>query len=81
MVVLVILGVIKLVDPLNNNVPPVDASYHLMVPVPDADNPTVPAPHLAALVPVGADGTVFIVAVTAVLVADTQPVTSFESNA
>ena len=72
------LGVVKLL-PLANNVPPVDASYHLMVPVPDADKLTVPVPHLAALVPVGADGTVFIVAVTAVLV-DVQPVATVESN-
>ena len=52
-----------------------------MVPVPEADKPTVPVPHLAALVPVGADGTAFTVAVTAVLVADTQPVALIESNA
>ena len=52
-----------------------------MVPVPDADKATVPVPHLAALVPVGADGTAFMVAVTAVLVADVQPVALIESNA
>jgi len=52
-----------------------------MVPVPLADKPTVPVPHLAALVPVGADGTAFTVAVTAVLVADTQPVATIESIA
>ena len=52
-----------------------------MVPVPDAEIFTVPAPHLAALVPVGADGTAFTVAVTAVLVADVQPVAFIESNA
>ena len=74
------LGVVKLL-PDSNNVPPVEASYHLIVPVPDADKPTVPVPHLAALVPVGADGTAFTVAVTAVLVADTQLGTLFESNA
>ena len=45
-----------------------------MVPVPDADKPTVPAPHLAPFVTEGADGTAFTVAVTAVLVADVQPV-------
>ena len=33
----------------------------MIVPVPDADKLTVPVPHLAALVPVGADGTAFIV--------------------
>ena len=66
--------------PLPNNVPPVDALYHLIVPVPDADKLTVPVPHLAALVPVGADGTAFTVAVTAVLV-DTQPEATIESIA
>ena len=67
--------------PLLNNVPAVDAVYHLIVPVPVADKLTVPVPHLAALVPVGADGTVFIVAVTAVLVADIQPEATIESIA
>ena len=52
-----------------------------MVPVPVADKTTVPVPHLAALVPVGADGTAFMVAVTAVLVADIQPVATIESIA
>ena len=52
----------------------------MIVPVPEADNPTVPVPHLAALVPVGADGTAFTVAVTAVLV-DVQPVATIESIA
>ena len=74
-----ILCVVKLF-PLPNNVPPVDAAYHLIVPVPVADKPTVPVPHLAALIPVGADGTAITVAVTAVL-SDTHPVTELESNA
>ena len=64
-----------------NNVPPVDALYHLIVPVPDADKLTVPDPHLAPSVPIGADGTAFTVAVTAVLVADVQPVATIESIA
>jgi len=51
-----------------------------MVPVPDADKATVPVPHLAALVPVGADGAAFTVAVTAVLV-DVQPEATIESIA
>ena len=51
-----ILGVVKLF-PVPNNVPPLDAEYHLMVPVPVADKLTVPVSHLEALVPVGADGT------------------------
>jgi len=73
------LGVIKLVDALNNSVPPVDASYQSTV-VPaalDADIVTVPVPHLELPVPVGAAGTVFTVATTAVLVADIQPVVVF----
>ena len=49
--------------------------------MPDADKPTVPVPHLAALVPVGADGIALTVAVTAVLVADIQPVEAIESIA
>ena len=72
-------GVVKLVDPLNSNVPPVDASYQSTV-VPatlDADIVTVPGPHLELLVPVGAAGTVFTVAATGVLVADIQPVVVF----
>ena len=52
MVVDEILGVVKLL-PVDNKVPPVDSEYHLMVPVPVADKVTVPAPHLAAFVPVG----------------------------
>ena len=51
-----------------------------MVPVPDADKPTVPAPHLAPFVTEGADGTAFTVAVTAVLV-DIQPGEATESIA
>jgi hypothetical protein len=73
------LGVIKLDNPLNSSVPPVDASYQSTV-VPaalDADIVTVPVPHLELPVPVGAAGTVFTVATTAVLVADIQPVVVF----
>ena len=73
------LGVVKLF-PLSNKVPPVESEYHLMVPVPFADKPTVPVPHLEAIVPVGADGTAFTVAVIIVL-SETHPVTSLESNA
>ena len=51
-----------------------------MVPVPDVDKPTAPVPHLVTLVPKGADGTSFTVAVTAVL-PETHPVTTLESNA
>ena len=73
------LGVVKLVDPFNSSVPPVDASYQSTV-VPaalDADIVTVPVPHLELPVPVGAAGTVLTVATTAVLVADIQPVVVF----
>ena len=51
-----------------------------MVPIPVADKPTVPDPHLAALVPVGADGTASTVTVTAVL-SEAHPVTVLESKA
>ena len=74
------LGVVKLF-PLPNNDPPVSATYHFIVPVPVADKLTVPVPHLTAPVPVGADGAAFTVAVTSVLVADTQPVAAIESVA
>ena len=67
--------------PLLNNVPDVEALYHLIVPVPVADKVTVPVPHLDAFVPVGADGIALTVAVTAVLVADIQPVAAMESIA
>ena len=73
-----ILGVVKLF-PVPNNVPPVDAEYHLMVPVPVADSVTIPVTQFTTPVPVGADGTGFTVAVTAVL-ADTHP-GAMESNA
>ena len=74
-----ILGVVKLL-PVSNNVPSVDAEYHLMVPLPVADKPTVPVAHLAPFVPVGVDGIALTVAVTAVL-SETHPVTVLESNA
>jgi hypothetical protein len=74
-----ILGVVKMF-PLSNKVPPVDAEYHLMVPLPVADKPTVPVEHLAPFVPVGVDGIGLTVAITAVL-SETHPVTVLESNA
>ena len=74
-----ILGVVKLF-PVSNIVPPVKSEYHLMVPVPVADSVTVPVPHLAPFVPVGADGKALIVAVTAALL-DTHLVASMESIA
>ena len=72
------LGVVKLF-PLPNNVPPIESEYHLMVPLPVTDSVTVPVPHLATLVPVGADCTSLTITVTAVLF-ETHPVTALESN-
>jgi hypothetical protein len=55
----------RLVD---NNVPPTDASYHRNVPfvVDVADSTTEPAPQFEPFVPVGAAGTAFTIALTAV---------------
>ena len=73
------LGVVQLVDPLNNNVPPVDALYQSIVsPAPGvADNVTVPVPHRDALVAIGIDGNALMVAVTATRDADVQLVVVF----
>ena len=75
------LGVVKLVVPVPpaRTAPPDAAAYQSMVsPAPGvAEMVTVPVPHLEAPVPVGATGTAFTVAVTAVLVAETQPVVVF----
>ena len=46
-----------------------------------ADILTIPVEHLAPLVPAGAAGNALTVAVTAVLVADTQPVVVFLASA
>ena len=79
------LGVVNEVtpDPLVNTEPPLEAAYQSIVsPEPDvADILTVPVEHLDPFVAVGADGTAFTVAVTAVLVADIQPVAMIESIA
>ena len=60
-------------------VPPVEAAYQSIVsPAPAlADIVTVPVPHRELSVPVGALGIAFTVAVTAVLVAEVQPVVVF----
>ena len=73
------LGVVKEVEPLVETVPAVETVYQSMVsPAPAvALNETVPVPQREPGVPVGADGTAFTVAVTAVLVADKQPVVEF----
>ena len=74
------LGVVKVVVPVPpaSTLPPEAAAYQSMVKLaPGAATEifTVPVPHLAPPVaPVGAAGRVFTVAVTAVLVAETQPV-------
>ena len=72
-------GVVKLFEPASNNVPPDAPLYQSMVsPAPGvAEMVTVPVPHLAAPAPEGAAGAAFTVAVTAVLVAETQPVVVF----
>jgi hypothetical protein len=79
MVVAEMFGVIKL-EPVPNNVPPLDALYQSIV-VPAAlvaEIVTEPGPHLEALIgEVAAAGTALTVAVTAVLVAETQPVLVF----
>jgi len=76
-------GVVKLVVPVAKAVPPVALAYQSMVvPVPsEAINTTVPVPHLELSVPLGADGIAFIVAVTAVLVAEIHPVVVFLDSA
>ena len=64
--------------PPAKTVPPVATSYQsITFPALLAEILTVPVPHLEPLVPVGAVGIVFTVAVTAVLVADVQPVVVF----
>ena len=73
------LGVVKLA-PLPSNVPADAASYQSIVVPPGlvADMVTVPGPHLAPLTgAVAAAGIALTVAVTDVLVADTQPVVVF----
>ena len=66
-----------------NAVPLVEAAYQSIVSklLGVAEIATTPVEHLDAFVPVGADGTTFTVAVTAVLVADVQPVATIESIA
>ena len=65
--------------PASNNVPPVAASYQSIVLLAGGLAPIVtePDPHLEALSAEGAAGTAFTVAVTAVLVAEIQPVVAF----
>ncbi len=80
-----ILGVVKLVTPvpLESIEPPDEAAYQSIVsPEPGvAEMVTVPEPQREALPAVGVDGEALTVAVTAVLVADTQPVVVFLDSA
>ena len=67
--------VVKELFPVANGLPPLAAAYQSIVSPPEgiAEMVTVPGPHLAALVPVGAAGVLLIVAVTAVLEGDMPP--------
>ena len=70
-------------DPLVKTEPPLEAAYQSIV-CPEigvADIITVPVPHLVPFVPEGVAGNALTVAVTAVLVADTQPVVVFLASA
>jgi hypothetical protein len=69
-------GVVYEIDPLNNKFPLLDAEYQSIV-CPDpgvAEMVTVPDPHLADETATGADGIELIIAATAVLVVEIQPV-------
>ena len=79
------LGVVNEVtpDPLVNTEPPLEASYQSIVsPEPGvADILTVPVEHLVPFVPEGVAGNALTVAVTAVLLAEIQPVVMFLASA
>ena len=81
MVVAAILGVVNDVTPVPpvSTVPPEVAAYQSMVaPVlAVAASTTVPVPHLEPSVVDATVGNVFTVAITAVLVAEIQPVVEF----
>ena len=76
-------GVVKVVFPDRSRVPPVGESYQSTVSPAEgvAVIVTVPVPHLELLPAEGAEGTEFTVAVTVVLVAETQPVVEFLASA
>jgi hypothetical protein len=70
--------------PLPKRFPPVVASYQSIVVgvlLLDAEIVTVPGPHRDALVPVALFGNAFIVATTAVLEAEMQPVVELRACA
>ena len=67
---------------LDNAVPPEAAIYQsITLPDEDADKATVPVPQRDPSVPVETEGVAFMVAVTAVLVGDRQPVVAFLDSA
>ena len=79
MTVLLIDGVMKDDDPIDNAAPPEGAAYQSIVsPLPAAAKiVNTVVPHPASPVPAGSAGKVFTVAVTAGLVKDIQPVAIF----
>ena len=74
-----ITGVVYVVEPDVNAVPPDEAAYQSIVwpAVVVEDIPTVPVPQRDPATPVGDEGTAFIVATTAVRVGDKQPAVVF----
>lgn len=71
------------VEPINKVEPPDAAAYQSIVsPEPAvADITTVPVPHLAAPVPIGAFAVEFTAAVTCTLAEEIQPVVVFLASA
>lgn len=80
---LLIVGVVKEVDPLSRAEPPDDVVYQSIVsPAPGVANSVKLAEiHPASPVPAGTPGILFTVAITAVLVAEIQPVAVFLASA
>ena len=83
MVVAEIEGVVKLVFPARREVPPEGAAYQSIVSPADGvdEMVTVPVPHRELLPAAGAEGTLFIVAVTGVLADETHPDVVFLASA
>ena len=69
--------------PLDNAVPPLEVAYQSIVsPDPaEALNVTVPVPHRVTFVAVGIDASEFTIALSAFLIAETQPVVVFLASA
>ena len=75
-------GVVKLLFPETNGLPPVAFAYQsITAPLKVADIVNVPVPHLELFVPAGAMGTRLTVAVTVLLEVETQPVPIFLTSA